>query len=175
MLNRLLVIDDMEILLLLPLFSHSGRWQIVVTACSVILEVEVSQIFQVSRLDAEVLKGLCRAVDELVDGLLLTLVSTSNWPPNKLVKVVQERFHHSLWYVNVSSLMNDFPINQFTNFGHAVFLRTVELKRLSSCGVVVANLLKSSTNINCLGLSVRELEQEDWILRELAKIFPAYG
>lgn len=113
-------------------------------------QVVVCELGNVTRLNAQVLEGLGLGINHLVDELSLNLVSGESMPPEHLVHDAGNRLEDCLGDVDVSSLLVDFGIHHGCDLAHAVLLGAVELKRLTSGGVIVEDLLKGGTNINGL-------------------------
>lgn len=147
----------MNVLLVFTLLLLSGRWQIVVVLAAesllnVLLEivneflvrspyqVVVGKVGNVTRLNAEVLEGLCLRVNDLVNKFALNFVSRHAVPPERLVENPGNRLQHSLGDVDVSPLLKNLLVHHGRNLCHAVLLGAVQFKRLTCGGVVVEHL-----------------------------------
>jgi len=91
---NLLIINDMQVLLRLLLFSRGSRRQVVETAAAIILQVLIRQVSKVGRFYAEILESLRTWVNLLVDAFLFELVGRHDLPPDDLVQIVQDRLEH---------------------------------------------------------------------------------
>lgn len=109
-----------------------------------------SKLAELSGLNPEILERLGRRVNLLVHEFPLNLVGRHDRPPEVLVQVVSHRLEHGLGQVDVTTVLDDFPVHQSGNLSHRVVLGSVELIRLSHCGVVVQHVLESSANVGGL-------------------------
>jgi hypothetical protein len=151
----LLIIDDVQVLLLFTLLPSCARWQVVETTASVVLQIMESQVRQLCRLYGQILEGLRFLVDYLIQRLLLKLVGRCNLPVEELVEIVRKRLKQTLRYVDVATLLYDLTIDQLGDLTHAVIRWSVELECLASGCVIVSNLLKSLTDVDCLKRSAK--------------------
>lgn len=179
--TRLLIIQHMQVLLLLTALTLGRRGKIVVRGTTVTLQVVEGQVRQVGNLvHAEILEGLGRGVDLLVNELALDLVGGHGVPPEVFVEVVGEGLEEGLGNVNVGALLDDFTVDQLGNLRGGVVLGTVELEGLTNGAVIVQHLLKGGTDVN--GLKKSELVMsrlvESMVSRDLrgpASSAPACG
>jgi hypothetical protein len=109
------------------------------------------QIRQISRLHAQVFECFGRFVNLLIDEFPFNLIGrVEDLPPQKLVQVISNRFEQAFWDVDVSSLFDDFFVDELGNLSHGVIGRSIKLESLTRRGVVECNLLESLTNVNSL-------------------------
>lgn len=149
--TQLLVVQHMQVLLLLTALALGSRGKVIVGGTTVTLQVVEGQVRQVGNLvHAEILEGLRRGVNLLVDELALDLIGRHGVPPEVLVEVVGEGFEDGLGDVYVGALLDDFTVHQLGDLRGGVVLRTVELEGLANGAVVVQHLLKGSTDVNGL-------------------------
>ena len=66
----------------------------------------------------EVLECLRGTVDLLIDEFSLNFVGRNSWPPQHLVKHIGYWLEDALWNVDVPSVLDDLPIDQFANLRH---------------------------------------------------------
>lgn len=109
-----------------------------------------SQVLQLGRLNTQVLEGLGRGIDLLVDELALNLVRRPDVPPQQLVHVVRERLQQGLGHVDVAAALDDLAVHQLGDLGHRVVLGAVQLEGLTRGRVVVQHVLQSGSDINGL-------------------------
>ena len=86
----------------------------------------------------------------LVDVFALHLVGRHGVPPEKLVSPVGGRLQQGLGDVHVTTVFDDFTVNQLGNLGHGVVLRAVQFEGLTSGGVVVEHALETGADVNGL-------------------------
>lgn len=111
-------------------------------------QVVIGEVGNVTRLNAEVLEGLGFRIDDLIHEFSLDLICRHCVPPESLVENLSNGLQHRLGDIEMSALLEDFLVNKVCNLSHAVLLRSVELKGLSSGGVIIEHLLKSGTDID---------------------------
>lgn len=63
---------------------------------------------------------------------------------------MSERLRQTLWHIDMTALFHDLAVDELSDLGHAVICWAKELKCLPCSFVIVANLLKSFANIDCL-------------------------
>lgn len=73
--SYLLIIDDMQVLLLFTLLPGRARRQVVEAAAPVVLKVMEGQVRQICWLHIQILESLRSLVDDLIERLLLQLIS----------------------------------------------------------------------------------------------------
>lgn len=113
-------------------------------------QIVIDVVANLTRLNAKVLEGLCSLINNLVVELTLNLISRANGPPKNLVEQSSHGLQDGLGDVNVSPLLEDFPVNQLRDFSCRVVLGAVELKGLGYGVVIVEDLLQSLANIDNL-------------------------
>ena len=110
----------------------------------------VGEVSNVCWLDAEVLEGLGRRIDDLVVELALNLIGRHDGPPKSLVQDTGNGLEKHLGHIDVAPPLVDFAVNHLRDFSGSVGLGTVKLKSLGSSVVVEEHLLKSLANIDHL-------------------------
>ena len=148
--SYLLIINDMQVLLLFPLFPRCARRQVIVGAAAVVLQVVESQIRKICWLHVQILESLGSLVDDLIKRLLFQLIRRCDSPVEVFIEIVCERFCQSLWHIDMSALLHDFAVHHLSDFSHAIICWTVELKSLSGSCVIVADLFESFADIDGL-------------------------
>lgn len=116
-------------------------------------QIVESEVAQLRRLNSKVLERLRSRVNLLVDKLALHLVGRHGVPPEKLVEVVGSRLHQDLGNIEMAAVLDDLAVNQLGNLRHGVVLRAVQLKSLTSRGVIMQHALESSSDIERLTIS----------------------
>lgn len=99
-------------------------------------QVEVSESADLSGLNVQIFEGLGRGINLLINELTLNLISGKSGPPKVLVEVVSGRLQDDLWDVDMATVLNDFLVDELSDFGSRVLFWTVEFECLSS-GVVI--------------------------------------
>lgn len=152
--SQSLIVDDMQILLLFSSLSVRRCWQIIERRASIVLQIVEGQVLQFRWFHTQIFECFRCLVDLLIDEFPFNLVGrVENLPPQELIEIMSQRFEHLFWNVDMSSLLDDFSINDCRYLSHGVFRRSVELKCLPRCGVVKSNLLESLSHINSLSQS----------------------
>lgn len=108
----------------------------------------VCEVSEISRLDAQVLEGLCCGIDGLVEELAGDRVLAHGSVPQELVHQGCNRGHDLRRDVDVTSALQDFTLNELLDLCHLVLLGAVKLVCLTGSGVIVAHLLKSLADVN---------------------------
>lgn len=145
----------MQVLLLFPLLALCRGRQVVVAAGTVVLKVMEGQLSQISRLNTKVGESFGIFVDNLIQAFLFELISASDRPPDELIQIMQSGTQDCFGQVDVSSLVDDFTVDQLSYLGHAVVGWAVELKGFTGSGVVVADLFEGNADIDGLDESIR--------------------
>ena len=161
----------MDVLLLFPLLLFCRWGQIVVVLASESLlsrvsvrcfesvlenetrkthQVVVCELFDVTRLDTQILECLGLGINNLIHELTLHQVGRESVPPEHLVQDSGDGLHESLGDIDMSPLLEDFYVHHGGNLGHSILLGAIELKGLADSRLVVEDLLKGSTNIDRL-------------------------
>lgn len=112
----------------------------------------ISEVGNVTRLNSEVLEGLCLRIDDLVEEFSLNLVSRHGMPPESFVENASHGLQYSLGDIDVSPLLEDFLINHLRNLGHSILLGAVKLESLTSGRVIVEHLFQTCTDVDGLGI-----------------------
>lgn len=141
-------------------------------------QVVEGEVAELGGFNTEVFECLGSLVNLLVNELPLHLIGGDGVPPEELVQVVSHRLQDSLGDVDVAAVLDDFTVNQFSNFRSRVVLRPIKLESLAGSGVVVEHQLEGGANINDLhnmisvALRIVSLVVS---LRERARSVPACG
>lgn len=110
----------------------------------------VGEIGDICRLDAEVLEGLGRRIDDLVVELTLNLIGRHDGPPEGLVHNTSNRLENPLGHIDVAPLLVDFAVNHLGDLSGRVGLGAVKFKGLGSSVIVEEHLFKSLANVDHL-------------------------
>ena len=107
-----------------------------------------SELCNVARLDAQVGKGLCPRVNNLIKMLPDDLIPARRWPPQQLVQNIAHRCHDLAGDVNVAAGLHDLLLNKLPDLRQGVPLGAEELVGLAGGRVIVQHLLECSANID---------------------------
>jgi hypothetical protein len=138
--SALLIINNMQILLLLPPLPLSGRRQIIVRARPVVLQIMERQVLQFRRFNPQVLESLCGLVDYLIQALLFHFVCRQRLPEEVFVHVICNELEDGFGHIYVPPLLDDFSVGELGDRGHGVVFGPVQLECLASGGIVEADL-----------------------------------
>lgn len=114
------------------------------------------QAADISWLNSEILKGLGRGVNLLIDKFPFDLVGRGDRPPEGLVEDTRNWLEDGLWNVDVSAVLDNFLVHHLGNLSSRIVLGTVEFVSLRSSAIVLEHFLKGLANID--GLERSELK-----------------
>lgn len=108
------------------------------------------QAAQLRRLNAQILERLRLRINHLIDVFALNLIRRYGVPPESLVEDIGNRFQDALWYVDMSSSLDDLAIHELGYLGHGVVRGPEELVGLRGGSVVLEHGFESGADIDGL-------------------------
>ena len=108
------------------------------------------QTAQLCRLNPQIFERLRRRINLLINKLPLYLIGRQNRPPKCSIQKTSYRFQNRLRQINVSTMLDDFLVDELGNLGCGVVLWAVELVGLRGGGVVLEHFFEGFAYVDCL-------------------------
>jgi hypothetical protein len=113
-------------------------------------QVVECQAADISWFDAKVLECLRREVNFLINKFPFDLIGRQDWPPQSSVQDCRSRLENGLRDIDMSAMLDNLLIDQFSNLCRGVILGAVELEGLRGSIVILEHFLKGLANVDSL-------------------------